>query len=76
VPVEAGTNLIPRQTPIRSDSPTGRFIARAYFTTTPGPSNLIKGSYSSGQFNSRTQSYFDPFGEDSRDVAETYLRVR
>jgi hypothetical protein len=76
VPVDAGTNIIPRSYTVQSDTPSNRFYARAYFTTTPGPSNLIQGRFSSGQVNARTQSYFDPFGEDTRDVAETYLRVR
>jgi Prokaryotic membrane lipoprotein lipid attachment site len=76
VPVDAGTNIIPRSYTVQSDTPSSRFYARAYFTTTPGPSNLIQGRFSRGQVNSRTQSYFDPFGEDTRDVAETYLRVR
>jgi hypothetical protein len=75
VPVDAGTNVIPRQTPLSSDSPSSRFYARAYFTTTPGPSSLIQGCFDRAQVNSRTQAYFDPFGEDTRDVAETYLRV-
>ncbi len=76
VPVDAGTNVIPRQTPLSSDTPSSRFYARAYFTTTPGPSRLIQGCFNRAQVNSRTQSYFDPFGEDTRDVAETYLQVR
>jgi hypothetical protein len=76
VPVDAGTNIIPRSYTVQSDSASNRFYARAYFTTTPGPSNLIQGRFSGAQVNARTQSYFDPFGEDTRDVAETYLRVR
>jgi hypothetical protein len=76
VPVDAGTNIIPRSYTVQSDTPSNRFYARAYFTTTPGPSNLIQGRFSAGQVNTRTQAYFDPFGEDTRDVAETYLRVR
>jgi hypothetical protein len=37
---------------------------------------VVVGRLSRNQVNSRTQAYFDPFGEDIRDVAETYLRVR
>jgi hypothetical protein len=76
VPVDAGTNIIPRANTVRWNSPSGRVYARAYFTTTPGPSNVVVGRLSRNQVNSRTQAYFDPFGEDIRDVAETYLRVR
>ena len=76
IPVEAGTNIVPRNTNLSASAPAGTTFVRAYFHTSAGPSGVFQDCYNQSGFNGRTRSYLGNYPENARDVAETYLVVR
>jgi hypothetical protein len=77
IPVEAGTNIIPRQTSLKAVAPRGRTFIRALFTASSWPNQVsFGGSYSVNGLSVRTSEYFRNYPEDVRDIAETSVVVR
>lgn len=74
IPVEAGTNVIPREVRLTAAAPRGRSYVRAYFTPAPGTVSF-SGRYTRESWDARTRVYLGSYPETARDVADTYLDV-
>lgn len=75
IPVDVGTNYIPRSVRLSAAPPTGRSYIRAYFTGAP-VNYSWSGSVTLDTWNSRGTLYFRDVPQAARDIAETTLVVR
>jgi hypothetical protein len=76
IPVQRGTNIIPRQNALTASLPTGVTRFRAFFTPEPNNSVSFTNGASEQYLDSQTSAYLSPYPVELRDVRETFLNVR
>jgi hypothetical protein len=76
IPVQRGTNIIPRNNFLTASAPTGVTRFRAFFTPEPNNSVSFTGGASEQYLDSQTAAYLSPYPVELRDVRETFLNVR
>ncbi len=75
IPVQRGTNIIPREFALTASAPAGTTRFRAFFT--PQPSNVsFLGGFGERYLETQTAAYLEPYPVESRDVKEAFLFVR
>ena len=75
IPVDVGTNYIPRSINLSAAPPAGRSYVRAYFTSAPS-SYTWSGSVTLDAWNSRGTIFYHDVPQSARDIAQTSLYVR
>lgn len=75
IPVDVGTNYIPRSVNLSAAPPTGRSYVRAYFTSAPS-SYSWSGSVTLDAWNTRGTIFYHDVPQTARDIAQTSLYVR